>query len=102
MRDRLQSDRCSRVLKALADADRLKLVQALQSGPRDVTQLTADLRGKLANISHHLKVLREVELVVGRRNGRHIVYELNPAIFKSDRRGGHLDLNCCRLELDGT
>ena len=101
MRDRLESDRCSRVLKALADADRLKIVQALQTGPKDVSQLTADLGGKLPNISHHLKVLREVDLVVGRRDGRHVVYSLNPDIFKSDRRGDHLDLSCCRLELEG-
>lgn len=102
MRDRLESDRCSQVLKALADADRLKIVQALQAGPRDVTQLTEALGGKLPNVSHHLKVLRGVELVIGQRDGRHIVYSLNPEIFKSDRRGDHLDLSCCRLDLPGT
>jgi phosphate transport system permease protein len=42
MRDRLESDRCSRVFKALADADRLMIVQALQGGPKDVSQLTAE------------------------------------------------------------
>ena len=39
MRDKLQSKECARVLKALADPDRLRLIQCLQAGPRHVRQL---------------------------------------------------------------
>ena len=102
MRDRLQSAKCARYLKALADPDRLKLVQALQAGPKTVTDLALLLGKELANVSHHLGVLRHAGLVRDERHGKFIVYSLHPDVFRP-REGGSvtdcLDLGCCRLEL---
>lgn len=99
MRDRLQSSECAGRLKALADAERLKIVQCLQTGPRSVSELSALLGGELANISHHLGVLRHAGLVQSRRQGKFVIYSLHPDVFRPGQAGGTLDLGCCRLEL---
>jgi hypothetical protein len=39
MKDRLQSAKCAERLKALADPDRLKIIQYLQGGPKTVSAL---------------------------------------------------------------
>jgi ArsR family transcriptional regulator len=104
MRDQLNSGRCSKFLKALADPDRLRIVQCLQSGPLPVGEISERLGAPLANISHHLKQLRTVGLVTGQKRGRHVIYALAPRVLSQQggRGGGSrdvLELGCCRLEL---
>ena len=103
MRDRLQSDKCARYLKALADPDRLKLVQELQAGPKTLTDLALLLGKELANVSHHLGVLRNAGLVQTQKDGKFVIYRLHPDVFQKDPadKAGAFDLGCCRLELQG-
>lgn len=103
MRDRLQSGKCARFLKALADPDRLKLVQALQSGPKTVTDLSLALGKELANVSHHLRVLAHAGLVETEKDGKFVIYRLHPVVFRKDpqNQADVFDLGCCRLELGG-
>lgn len=103
MQDRLQSKDCARRLKALADPERLKIVQCLQSGGKNVTELAELLHSELANVSHHVRVLRAAQLVCDDKQGKFVVYTLNPEVFRPKTGGGAdcLDLGCCRLELTG-
>ena len=48
-----------RMLRALADPDRLRLIQCLRDGPRDVTELAGLVGGEVVNVSHHLGVLAQ-------------------------------------------
>lgn len=102
LRDRLQSEDCAKTLKALADADRLKIIQCLQQGPRNVSQI-ADLLGvDIANASHHLSVLRHAGLVHDQKQGKYVIYSLDPESFPPQEDGGpcrSIDLGCCRLDL---
>ena len=98
MHDELQSTECARALKALADSDRLKLIQCLQSGPKNVSELSELLGRELVNVSHHLGVLRHAGLVRDERQGKFIIYSLHPDVFRS-KEGDCADLGCCRLEL---
>lgn len=103
MRDRLQSDKCARFLKALADPDRLKLVQCLQTGPKTVTDLAERLGKELANVSHHLAVLRHAGLVQDEKDGKFVIYSLHPDVFRPREPGNEgdaFDLGCCRIELN--
>jgi ArsR family transcriptional regulator len=102
MRDQLNSGRCSKFLKALADPDRLKIVQCLQAGPLPVGEISDRLGAPLANVSHHLKQLRIAGLVTGQKRGRQVIYALSPRVLSQP--GGKdardvLELGCCRLEL---
>lgn len=101
MRDRLSSDECARTLKAIGDPDRLKIIQCLRCGPRNVGEIAALLDVELANVSHHLRVLRDAGLVQDDKQGKYVVYTLHPEVFKQGQLADALDLGCCKLELPG-
>lgn len=101
MDDALESDRCARALRAIADRERLKIVQCLREGPKNVGEVAQQLGVELVNVSHHLGVLRQAGLVQDERQGRFIVYRLHPDVFHPTTKGQteHLDFGCCRLEI---
>jgi ArsR family transcriptional regulator len=102
MSNDLKPDECSRRLKALADPERLRIVQCLQQGEMSVGDVALALDSEIANVSHHLGVLRNAKMVVDRREGKYIYYSLHPEVFRpatKTKKSPVLDLGCCRLEL---
>jgi DNA-binding transcriptional ArsR family regulator len=100
MKDRLSSKECAERLKALADADRLKIVEVLRGGAKNVSQITAALSAELANVSHHLQILKREKIVETEKQGRFVVYRLHPEVFGNSRSTDEcLDLGCCKLQL---
>jgi ArsR family transcriptional regulator, nickel/cobalt-responsive transcriptional repressor len=100
MKDVLSSKQCAERLKALADADRLRMVQLLRGGPRNVSDIAAALGVDLANVSHHLQILKREKLVETEKRGRFVLYRLHPEVFEAARTATEcLDLGCCKLEL---
>jgi ArsR family transcriptional regulator, nickel/cobalt-responsive transcriptional repressor len=100
MKDPLSSNECADRLKALADADRLRIVQSLRAGPKNVGEITAELKAEIANVSHHLQILKREKLVETEKQGRFVVYRLHPDVFAATRSSTDcLDLGCCKLEL---
>jgi ArsR family transcriptional regulator len=65
-------------LQALADSNRLRILDALRDGERCVCRLTDSLEMAQPLLSHHLKVLREAGLVSGRKDGRWVHYSIIP------------------------
>lgn len=90
---------CASVLKVLADETRLAVVRQLLSGPRQVAEINASLEVEQTLLSHHLKVLRDAQLVTSRREGKHVVYSLAQAI-QGRRRGRAIHLGCCLISFD--
>lgn len=100
MKDILSSKECADRLKALADADRLKIVQVLRGGPQNVSQIATALAADIANVSHHLQILKRERIVETQKQGRFVVYRLHPEVFEATRSAHDcLDLGCCKLEL---
>lgn len=67
------------LLKAVADPTRLQVLDALAvHGPRCHCELEEDLEVPANRLSFHLKVLREVGLVLTVRCGRRVRYHLAP------------------------
>jgi DNA-binding transcriptional ArsR family regulator len=100
MKDSLSSKECADRLKALADADRLKIVQVLRAGPKNVGEIAAELAAEIANVSHHLQILKRERIVETEKQGRFVVYRLHPEVFEATRAATDcLDLGCCKLEL---
>ena len=102
MKDSLSAEECSQRLKALADPESLRLIEALLERPQSVSELAALLDNEIGNISHHLKILRKQGLVTTRREGKSIIYSLSPDVFSRGGRGttaGRIDFGCCRIEL---
>jgi rhodanese-related sulfurtransferase len=66
----------TRISRALASPQRLELVELLAQGERSVDSLASAMALPIANVSHHLQVLRQGGLVVGRRSGLFVIYRL--------------------------
>lgn len=90
---------CAAILKVLADETRLAVVRSLMAGAKHVGEINEELNVEPTLLSHHLKVLRDAELVVSQRDGKAVLYQLAPSV-ESRRKGAGLDLGCCQLVFD--
>jgi predicted Fe-Mo cluster-binding NifX family protein/DNA-binding transcriptional ArsR family regulator len=70
-----------KMLKALADPTRLKIVEMLLDKHHCSRSLAQSLDVSEAAISQHMAVLKSSELVIARRHGRHLHFALNPQAF---------------------
>jgi ArsR family transcriptional regulator len=96
----LDVSRNSKILKAIADADRLRLVLQLKDEEKNVGKLAEELGVDLVNISHHLGVLRVSGLVKNKRVGRYVYYKLNPEYVTRNGTALYLRLAGCRLVVE--
>ncbi|VTT99048.1 family transcriptional regulator : Transcriptional regulator, ArsR family OS=Pirellula staleyi (strain ATCC 27377 / DSM 6068 / ICPB 4128) GN=Psta_1414 PE=4 SV=1: HTH_20 [Gemmataceae bacterium] len=100
MTDKKQAKDCADMLQAIAEPNRIRIIECLRGGSKNVTQLAKELGVEIVNVSHHLGVLRTAGLVQDEKNGRFVVYSLHPKIFNNDSaKATHLDLGWCRIEI---
>jgi ArsR family transcriptional regulator len=69
-------DESIRLLRALSDPARLRLMRLLQHGELCVCELVETLRMPQYAVSRHLRLLRALGLVEARRDGRWMYYRL--------------------------
>jgi DNA-binding transcriptional ArsR family regulator len=74
------------LIRVLADPTRLTLVQRLAAGERSVGDLARGLTVTRPAVSQHLKILRDVGLVVDRKAGTRSFYRLDPAGLAAARQ----------------
>lgn len=67
----------ARVGKALANANRLELLEFLAQGERSVDELAGVSGLSVANTSQHLQQLRQAGLVTNRKQGLKVYYQLS-------------------------
>lgn len=70
-----------RVLRALADTSRRRIVERLSEGPASVSALAAMLDVTLTAVAQHLQVLEEAQLVRTEKAGRVRTATRDPAGF---------------------
>jgi len=90
------------MLRALADSVRLRIIDALRSAPKCVSELSDLLDVEMVTVSHHLGILHSVGLVEREKRGRFKVYRLREGVLgpaNGAHGKQHIDLGCCRLEL---
>lgn len=75
------------VCKGLADPKRLLLISALRDGERSVGELCDQTGIPQTNVSQHLAILRDKNLVASRREGQFVFYQLT-----SDKITAAMDL----------
>lgn len=63
-------------MSALATASRVRVLARLRQAPCSVGELTETVGMAQPAVSHQLRILRDLGLVVGRRDGRNTVYSL--------------------------
>lgn len=64
-------------LKALAEPTRLKILEMLSSEEMCVCEIIDKLHLSQPAISHHLKILRQADIIKDRKEGKWIFYSLN-------------------------
>jgi DNA-binding transcriptional ArsR family regulator len=67
-----------RALQALGDPTRREIFERLSRSPAAVGQLARDLPISRPAVSQHLRVLKDVGLVIDRRAGTRRVYQVDP------------------------
>ncbi|MGW5122183.1 ArsR/SmtB family transcription factor [Streptomyces noursei] len=74
--DAVGADDVAATLQALSTPSRLRILARLQEGPCAVGDLADAVGMEQSACSHQLRLLRNLGLVTGERNGRSIVYAL--------------------------
>ena len=67
----------SETLQALGTPSRLRILAFLNVAPAAVGEIADAVGMEASAVSHQLRMLRHLGLVVGQRRGRHVVYELH-------------------------
>lgn len=63
-------------MQALATPSRVRILGRLHAGSLSVNELAEAVGMEPSAVSHQLRLLRHLGFVVGRREGRHVVYDL--------------------------
>ncbi|QKG18783.1 regulatory protein [Actinomadura verrucosospora] len=74
--DAVSAARVATTLQALATPSRLLILARLREGPLPATELAAEVGMEQSACSHQLRLLRNLGLVVGTRQGRRVLYDL--------------------------
>ena len=67
----------TKLLKALGDETRFRIIQILRSGTYTVNEILFVVGGRQSNVSHHLKILSDTGLVESKKEGMWIYYRLS-------------------------
>ncbi len=71
-----QIQELAELFSAFSDASRLKIIAALAKGECNVSRIAADIDLSESATSHHLRGLRQLNLVRSRKEGREVYYSL--------------------------
>lgn len=73
----------ARRFRMLGEPQRLRILQALEDGPKTVGALVEALGANQPNVSRHLQALFQAGLIARQRDGNSIVYSVaDPVVFK--------------------
>ncbi len=100
MTDDEQAKRCAKMLSAIAEPHRIRIIECLRAKSMNVTQLAQELEMEIVNVSHHLSVMRDAGLVEFDKEGRFVNYSLHPKVFHNDsNKTTFVELGWCRVEI---
>jgi ArsR family transcriptional regulator, nickel/cobalt-responsive transcriptional repressor len=71
------SRQVAETMQALATPSRLRILACLYEGPASVGEIGEAVAMDGSAVSHQLRILRHLGLVVGEREGRRVVYSLH-------------------------
>jgi len=92
---------CTEILKAMADPNRLRLVNALVARELSVNDLAKKLAITQYNVSKHLRVLRHAGIVSVRAEGTQRRYTIASSLkARADENGKIIDFGCCSFDFN--
>jgi len=93
-------ERWVKQLRALADTSRLRIIAALLTSSLSVNEIAARLKLSQYNVSKHLRVLREAEIVEMEPSANRRQYSIAEGFRSRVSRSNTLDLGCCTMRFD--
>ena len=98
MTEPTEAQKCADLLQAIGEKNRIRIIECLWDGSKNVSELAKLLKIEIVNVSHHLGVLKSARLVQHEKKGRYVVYSLSPDYFAAaNGKHGSLDLGWCQL-----
>ena len=73
----------TKISKAFSDNNRLKILDFLSDGQKNVTQVADNLKVEENLASHHLRVLADLGFLKNMKKGRQVFYRINEPRFVS-------------------
>ena len=85
--------RVADAMQALATPSRVLILAQLRERPHSVSELVTAVGMEQSAVSHQLRLLRDIGLVVGERHGRNVVYSLYDVHVAEliDQAVGHIE-----------
>ena len=92
---------CINAMKALGEESRLRIVRMLMKKQCSVNEIAETLDLTQYNVSKHLRVLREAELIEQEKAGQQRLYSLAAAFTEHlEEKQNVLDLGCCQFDFN--
>jgi DNA-binding transcriptional ArsR family regulator len=71
------AEEVAETMQALATPSRVRILARLRQSPCSVTELAGEVELEQSAVSHQLRLPRHLGLVIGRRDGNHVIYSLH-------------------------
>ena len=65
------------IFKAFCDENRIRIIKSLRSGEKCACRLLEEIEVTQPTLSHHMKILCEAGIVVGRKEGKWTHYSIS-------------------------
>jgi len=93
------AQRVAELMQALAAPSRVRILGRLRQGPSPVGELARAVEMEQPAVSQQLRLLRQLGLVIGQRQGRHVVYALHDDHVAQllDEAVGHIEHRILRI-----
>lgn len=96
---KLDEKKTAAIFKAFCDENRIKILELLQSGEKCACRLLEEINVTQPTLSHHMKVLCDSGIVVGRKDGKWTHYSIDP---KGAKTAMECLANLTALKSDGS
>ena len=73
----VDSKRMAAMFKAFADENRIQILELLRDGERCACRLLEEMKITQPTLSHHMKILCDSGIVVGRKEGKWMHYSIS-------------------------
>ena len=73
----MDEKKAATIFKAFFDENRLKIIKLLQSGEKCACKLLEEINVTQPTLSHHMRILCDSEIVIGRKDGKWTYYSIS-------------------------
>lgn len=73
----VDTKRAAVIFKALCDENRIRILQMLCTGEKCACKMLDELNVTQPTLSHHMKILCDSEIVVGKKDGKWMHYSIS-------------------------